>query len=51
MKFEEILDNKAKRQLNQIWDLEIDVANNYRYYFSKGNSEYLSGQRRNAQKK
>lgn len=45
-KFEELIDMKAKRRLNVFWDLEIDTATNYRYYFFRGNPEYLSTSRK-----
>lgn len=41
IKLEEMLENKANKMNYNIWDFEIDEAENFNYYFREGNPDQL----------
>jgi hypothetical protein len=51
VRLEEMLENKASKVNYNIWDFEIDKAENYNYYFREGNPDQLKKGKKNRKNK
>lgn len=51
IKLEEMLENKASKVNYNIWDFQLDQAENYNYYFREGNPDQLKKGKKNRKNK